>query len=154
MLPTDYSQNTGFREIDIKVIPHNEQRYETPGDYWDDASGVKQIRVSASKPHYEFLITVHEFIEAYLVASKGVNENDITNWDKRFEEMRTKYPEIIGDMEPGDNDGAPYYHEHQMATRVEKWLADSLGINWDEYAKEIDGLRKQPSLPVPSQTTL
>lgn len=145
MLATDYSQDrhVHFPNVEIKIIPHREQRYETPGDYWDDFSGTKQIRVSESKPHYEFLIAVHELVESYLVAAKGIGENSITEFDKRFEEMRKMYPDLVADAEPGDNDAAPYFHEHAMATRIERWLASSLGIEWEEYSKEIDSLKSK-----------
>lgn len=143
MLATDYKQERPhLPSINIKVIPHSEQRYETVGDYWDDENGVKQIRVSESTPHYEFLVAIHELIEAYLVASKGIKIEDIDTFDKEFEKMRSEYPKFIGDMEPGDNDSAPYFHEHQMATRVEKWMAQNLGIDWEVYNKAINQMSK------------
>lgn len=144
MLPVHYTENrfVHLPKINIQVIPHSEQRYETIGDYWDDSDGTKQIRVSASTPHYEFLIAVHELVESYLVASKGINISDIDKFDQEFEKMRNEYPKFIGDMEPGDNDNAPYYHEHQIASRIEKWLADTLGVDWNMYEKTLNKMKK------------
>jgi hypothetical protein len=54
--------------------------------------------------------------------------------------MREKYPDLVGNDEPGDHEDAPYYHEHAMATRVEKWLADSIGVNWSDYEYTVNSL--------------
>ena len=45
---------------------------------------------------------------------------DIDKFDINFEELRKKNPDIIGVQEPGDMVSAPYYHQHQTATVIEK----------------------------------
>ena len=52
--------------IDVQVIPHAEQRYNTCGDWFFDADyGVLHIRVSClNNWKYESLIAMHEQQEA------------------------------------------------------------------------------------------
>ena len=129
--------------INLKVIPHDEQRYETVGDYWwDSIAGVMQVRVSKMDSHKEFLVAMHELIELYLIKSKGIEIEEIDKFDKRFEEFRTAYPDLVGDDEPGDHPKAPYYKEHQIATRMEKWLASTLNEDWDLYTDAVNALYK------------
>ena len=126
--------------INFKVIPHDEQRYETVGDYWfEDA--ILQVRVSKmDSAHKEFLVFIHEMVEVYLILSKGIAIEDIDKFDKRFEEFRTAYPDLVGDDEPGDHPKAPYYKEHAVATRIEKWLAQTLNEDWDLYEDKCNSL--------------
>lgn len=143
MLPGDYDEKRlpKLPEIHIKVIPHDGQDYPTVGGYNFDESGVLTITVSdMGNSKYEFLVAIHEVIESMLALFKGIDYRLIDNHDILFEEMRHSFPTLVGDSEPGDNDAAPYYHEHNMATRVERWLADSIGVDWVEYEKKINSL--------------
>jgi hypothetical protein len=38
-----------------------------------------------------------------------------------------------GEGEPGDDRSAPYYKQHQIATRMERQMAYEMGIDWNEY---------------------
>jgi len=38
------------------------------------------------------------------------------------------------------NPGSPYDKEHHFATGVEILLAKELGINWEKYEEELEGL--------------
>jgi len=139
-----YKDITTLFPIDVKVIPHNEQRYETVGDYWFEGDTM-QIRVSKmDSSHREFLVLMHEMVEVYLILSKGIVIEDIDKFDKRFEEFRTAYPDLVGDDEPGDHPKAPYYKEHQIATRMEKWLAQTLNEDWDLYEDKVNSLYRAP----------
>ena len=109
-------------------------KYDTCDDYWQDDDGTFQIRVAKCDNHlYDILVAVHEIIEQQLCYIRGINEEDITDFDKLFEEVRNDYPIAIGDMEPGNMISAPYYNEHVFATKIEKQLADELGVDWDKY---------------------
>lgn len=135
---------TGFPEkeipnIHIDFIDHKEQRYSTCGDYEMKEDGI-HIHVSKTRPHYNFLIAIHELLEWYLVHCDGVEIEKIDEFDKRFEKMRSEYPDIVGDAEPGDNENAPYQHYHKIATRVENWFAQTLGVDWNAYEEEINKL--------------
>lgn len=124
--------------VNIKVIPHKDQKYNTIGDWWYNTDGdetVLEIRVSEIKemPFAQNLVAVHEYIEATLCRDSGVNEKKVTQFDEQFEKLREAYPDIIKDMEPGDMTSAPYFREHQIATDIEKQLAAYLRIPWMKY---------------------
>lgn len=142
MLATDYDKSTlpHLPKITIETIPHSDQRYNTCGDWYYNESGELVIKISETSTKYEFLVAVHELIEALLCNFKGIKEEDVTKFDEKFEKMRSEYPDIIGDREPGNEEAAPYEHEHRMSSQVEKWLAVSCGIDWDQYEKTLNTL--------------
>lgn len=144
MLATDYDRSTHSHlpKITIEVIHHDKQRYETCGDWYYNEAGELVIKVSETTTKYEFLVAIHELIEAVLCDFKGIKEEDVTAFDKQFEDMRIEYPDIVGDKEPGNEDNAPYFHEHAMASRVENWLVTSIGVDPVQYEKTINDLTK------------
>ena len=115
--------------IEIKTIADKKQRYNTVGDYWDK-NGKSFFRVSdMNNWKYEILIALHEIVEAYLCKSRSISENSISKFDEQYEKNR-KYGILD---EPGNNPNAPYYKEHQFATKIEKLFAKELNIDWKEY---------------------
>lgn len=123
--------------ISIKVIPHKEQRYPTPGDWFYTTDGGLDIRVSAlGNWRYEFLIGVHELVEVLICRHEGVSQEAVDAFDMRFEAQR-----IAGkkskDAEPGDDPEAPYHKAHTIATQVERLVAAALGVNWDAYGQAV-----------------
>jgi hypothetical protein len=123
-------------QYNIKVIPHEDQRYETVGDYFID-DGITYIRVSdMGNDDYAFLVILHEMIEQYLCLKRGIKEEDITSFDIEFESKRQE-----GNYdEPGDDIDAPYQNEHLIATGVEKILCGLLNIKWSDYDKTVINL--------------
>ena len=122
----------------IETIPHETQRYPTVGDYWLDEVGVEQIRVSEMMDwRYEVLVAVHEIVEMALTRHRGIAEQDITEFDIKFEQDKEKG--LIGG-EAGDNVNAPYRKEHFFATNLERLLAGELDVNWLEYDRYVDAL--------------
>ncbi len=136
--------------IYIDTIPHSEQRYPTVGDYWHTSNkscGYKKIEVRVSNmenPDYEFLVAIHELIEAYLTKKRGITEELITDFDIKFEESRT--PESTD--EPGDHPNAPYRKEHFFATTIERLAAAELGVDWMAYSAKINSLFQSKKVPV------
>ena len=127
-------------KINIETIPHKDHRYETVGDYWIDDNGVRQIRISEMKDWRKMLlVAVHEMIEQSLCIYYGVSEKDITEFDMEFEKQRESGLHS-DDAEPGDDVNSPYRSEHFFATNVERLLAAELGVDWNEYDKEIMSL--------------
>ena len=117
-------------EYDIKTIPHNEQRYETVGDFWTK-DGVDFIRVSEMEdPRYNFLVALHEFIEQELCKVRGIKTEDIDKFDQDFK----------GEGEPGDSPLAIYRREHFFATSLERLMAAELGVDWEEYDDKVNSL--------------
>ncbi len=127
--------------ISIKTIPHQEQRYNTVGDYWErkttEEGTVVEFRISKlPRPEYEHLILIHELVEYFLVSIAGISLQSIDDFDKNFEAQR-----LPGDLsEPGDQRQAPYYNQHQMASLVERLFAAILNVDWQEYEEAINKL--------------
>lgn len=118
-------------EIEVKTIPHSAHRYAgTCGD-WQLFDGLMHVRVSATgNEDYDFLIALHEILEAWLCHRRGIAEQDVTDFDKAFQ----------GEGEPGDDPKSPYKAEHFFATTIERLVAQELGINWAEYSQVVDSL--------------
>jgi hypothetical protein len=123
-------------KIRIETIPHNEQRYDTVGDYWGNKSR-KEVRVSRlSNSTYEFLIAMHELVEAHLTEERGIRERNILKFDmNKLEQSGDKFQ-----YDPGHDPKAPYHKEHMFAEKIEKMLAKEFGVGWKEYQAELDRL--------------
>lgn len=123
--------------INIETIPHENQRYPTVGDYWQEGE-VEQVRISSMKDwRYEVLVTVHELVEMALTRHRGISEESITNFDVKFEAKRL---DGLRSGEPGDDPEAPYRREHMFATNLERMLAAELDVEWAEYERYVDSL--------------
>ena len=117
---------------------------------------------AASWPQ-EALVAVHELIEAVLCLRAGVYQEQVDEFDILFEKLRQDrtrrrhvlnnghlYPKDLGimcealaqdeEMEPGDCYAAPYYHEHQLATSVERMMAAKMDVPWTDYEANLDAL--------------
>jgi hypothetical protein len=124
-------------KIHIETIPHEDQRYPTVGDYWEQ-DGVEQVRVSKMKDwRYEILVTVHELVEMAITRHRGIPEEAISEFDIAFEKSREERLTI---GEPGDHPQAPYRREHFFATSLERLLAAELEVDWPEYERYVDTL--------------
>jgi hypothetical protein len=86
-----------------------------------------------SDQRYEFLIGMHEVIEAYLAIYAGVLPDAVDRFDKAYEAKRKPGD----DSEPGDDPRAPYHREHVFASKVERLLAQELGVNSSVYDREV-----------------
>lgn len=122
----------------IETIPHHHQTYETVG-WWGfgKRSGNLQVFVSdMGNEDYEFLVALHELVEAWLCRKRGISDEEITAFDIDFENTR-----MPGNTdEPGDHENAPYKREHLFATGIEKLMAAELGIDWSRYDKTVNSL--------------
>lgn len=117
-------------KIVIETIPHHEQRYATVGDYWDDADGTKQIRVSdLGDWRMNLLVALHELIELSLCDQRGISEPDVKAWDE-------DHP----DKDPGALPDAPYHREHMFAEAVERLVGGELGVSWPQYEERVEAL--------------
>ena len=128
-------------KITIETISHHRQNYPTVGDWHFERNGDLEIKVSdMGNWKMEFLVGLHEAIEAVLCKDRKIAEEDVTNFDIEFEKLRSLCPEIIGDMECGDMSSAPYKIEHEIATKLERWIAMELKVNWNDYNKAVNNL--------------
>lgn len=125
--------------VSIRFIDHVCQRYPTVGD-WFWRHTTLHIRISDMKnDQYNMLVAVHEYIEALLCWKNNISEQSVTKFDIQFEDERAQgmHSETA---EPGDDMTAPYYQQHQLATRVEKFLAAELGVDWEKYDATVNSL--------------
>lgn len=137
--------------IEVDLIPHSQQRYDTVGDWifhddqkltinisnLHDQAGISENdytykhsmgKTSIADSHV--LVAVHEIIEAVLCRARGITDEVVTAWDKQHED----HPD------PGSIPGCPYYAEHMYATMIEKSLASELDMSWDEHGRNIESL--------------
>jgi hypothetical protein len=120
--------------IEIKTIPHKEQRYPTTGDYFRDGKRLC-FRVSEiGNKKYELLVAVHELVERILCDARGITDREID----RFEMVSEA-------KEPGDDPNSPCHQEHVFASGIERLLAHELGVEWDDYENSIDQLYEEVS---------
>lgn len=124
--------------IVIETIPHAQQRYDTCGDWKIDEAGDWHIKVSelpakrALFPEkFAFLVAFHELIEMALCQDAAVTEADVDRFDLHYAGSRN---------EPGDDDDAPYYEQHQIATGLERTMAALLHVDWEQYSAAVDAL--------------
>lgn len=134
MLATDYEKShlSHLPRIVIETIP-KDPKFTSMWEWM--ANGDLSIKVSESNAKYEFLSALHSLVEGMLCNMKGINTSDVDEFNTKFELMRSEFPLLVGEAESGDNDAAPHHHEHQMASRIEHWLSDSTGVDWEEYRK-------------------
>src|SRR5271168_4141167 len=96
--------------IVIETIPHASQRYPTCGDFWRDADGTLQIRISdLGNARAETLVAIHELVEQTLTEAAGITNQQIDEFDMG-------HPELD---DPGASEHAPYHLQHTAATAVE-----------------------------------
>ena len=115
-------------DIHIRVIPHAEQRYDTVGDWYFDKTRDLQIRVSKQRDdRHEWLIAVHEMVEALQCMEDGVTQQEVDDFDFAW----------AGLGEPGDDPTAPYHQQHVNTTAIEVVLASMLLVGWKRYLREV-----------------
>ena len=127
-----------MKKITINTIPHKQQRYETVGDYFLSKRSKQWVFNVSNMENidFEFLVILHEFIEWKLTQKRGISEESITAFDKEFEKNRQE-----GNLdEPGHDPKAPYNKEHVFAEKIERLMAEELGVDWDTYDKTVNDL--------------
>ncbi len=130
-----------FPEIVIRVIPHDQHRYNTTGDYYEVGDGKWVMEISElGDVRYEFLVMIHELVEWFQLWLRGVKEEEVRVFDEWWEEEARKGNVQVD--EPGDDLRAPYYWEHMFATLVERMVAVQLGVDWGEYKERLRKLYK------------
>jgi hypothetical protein len=133
--------------IEIRTIPHSQQRYETCGDWFYGADASWQFRISdLGNWRIELAIAVHELVECALCRYAGISVLEIDDFDMAYEAQRA--PDNYD--EPGDDPKAPYHKQHCVATGIERIVVCMLGLAWKDYDSKINSLsqslptRKQP----------
>jgi hypothetical protein len=125
--------------IEIVTIPHDLQEYATCGNWrWVEPDHLRVWVSEMADWRSVFLVAAHEMVEAALCKNRNISDVDVTAFDIAYEETR-----VPGDdSEPGDQPQAPYFHQHQGATFIEKATALELEKPWSEYEADIAALFK------------
>lgn len=129
--------------ITITTVKHEDQRYDTAGDWHDGAILVSEM----GNEDYEFLVALHELVEMHLCKKHGVTQEQVDAFDLQFDEERKNRSHDPLD-EPGNDGRAPYFHEHQLASIIEREMADKLGVDWNDYDDTVLKVGK------PTETTM
>jgi hypothetical protein len=79
---------------------------------------------------FNLLVAAHEATEALLSRRDGVTGAEVDAWDLAH----------LDAEEPGELEGCPYFTQHAEASRVERWLADHLGVDWEAYSASFERL--------------
>ncbi len=125
----------------VLTIYHDAQPYDTVGS-WSYHGGPHQgsrlmVTVShMSDERYEFLVAMHELIEAYLCKRAGITAEAVTAFDEKW----NAETDTGGSTEPGEDLRAPYREQHLFAATIEKILASALGVDWTRYGDEVNSL--------------
>ncbi len=121
-------------------IAHDDQRYQTCGDWQCMTDGSCHITVSKmSDPRYELLVAIHELVEATLCAERGIKQSAVDEFDMAFEAERAAgkhTPEAEAGMDPR----CPCRRQHMIATAIEMLLAEEMGVDWLAYGREVSEL--------------
>lgn len=156
----------------VTTVDHKNQRYPTTGDWHTEPEGDSvNLFVKVSKMgnwKYEFLVALHELIESAVCFDTSVSEDDVTAFDEAYEKARDNMANsseeglaivmayrdhykcgcgITDISEPGDDEHAPYYLQHQFATRMELLMAGELHVDWDEYENANLALYEEDKAP-------
>lgn len=128
--------HTKLSSVSIEIIPHKEQRYDTAGD-WQIVGNSLQITVSETGNWvYDMAIALHELVEALICIQRGIEEEEVSKFDIKFEERRKRGNE----EEPGDDPKAPYHLEHGFASACERLFIAACGENWKKYDRAVGKL--------------
>ena len=113
----------------MEVIPHQDHRYDTLGDYWEE-DGTWHIRVSDMGDwRCNFSVLLHEFVEYALLKHKGVSEKTVLDFD-----LSVPLESVYSD-DPGFDPEAPYHAEHVYADCMERLIAPYLGLKFGDVEK-------------------
>jgi hypothetical protein len=86
---------------------------------------------------YETLVLIHELTEWAMRQVVGIPEPEIKFFDEKFEAER-EAGKHSKSAEPGDDLRAPYYYQHQCATKVERLAAEFFKVDWGSYSRSVE----------------
>jgi len=125
-----------LKKIIVEIVPLEEQRYETLGDYYYENDILHFKITDTGNDTYNKAILVHELVEELLTKHNGINEEDILKFDLWVadEVENGRYPV---DAEPGEHPQSPYKKEHIFSENVERQIMNFLNIDFKEYDKTV-----------------
>ncbi len=115
-----------IKRIEIEVIPHYSQRYNSVGD-WQLEGDILRVRASECGDWRKSILwALHEAREGVICTYRGITDKEVDDYDF------------------GDKKGVcPYANEHEFSIAIEKLEALQLGIDWPDHEKAIDILEAE-----------
>lgn len=127
--------------ISIQVVDPSVMRPEVDGvDWFWESNGDLRVQVAPmSDWRREFLLAIHETVEAVMCKHNGVSQESVDKFDQEYDKTHST------DCNAGDDPAAPYVREHCFATAIERILCAELEVNWESYDKELADTYPGPS---------
>jgi hypothetical protein len=124
-----------INRIEITIIPHESQRYDTCGD-WQFKGDTLEIHVSdLGDERFNTLVVVHELIEAMECKFNGISEESVDEYDFKHKDA--------GSADLDSNLDAPYYRYHNDSTAIEWLLSRLFEVNWKDYSEKINQVSEE-----------
>jgi len=114
--------------VSIEAIPPKAMRYRTVGDWFFEGDALTIHVADTGNWIYNLLVAIHELIEVFLCAHKGITQKQVDKFDFAHQ----------NDEDPGSHPKAPYHDQHMTAMGVEMLLSVALGIRWRDYEDVLD----------------
>ena len=127
----------GEKEIIIKFVNSEDQRYSTCGDYLETPTHHEFRITKQTSPEKSMLILFHEMVEYYLTELKGIPEETITNFDLCWNSESINIEDEPGNCKSLHGIVNPYYKEHRFAENIERQIAHEAGIDWFDYESNL-----------------
>jgi len=116
--------------LSVVVVPQSDQRYPTVGDWIFAKDRSIKMKISdMGNEDFEFMVAIHEAVEAWLCRKRGISEESVTAFDTSEYGLKLE--------DPGSDPKAPYHTEHMLALKIEKMLCDEMGLDWVEYENKL-----------------
>jgi len=129
-----------IKEVVIKVIPHENHRMPTLGDWWIDEKGILQVRASdIGNWKSEMCLGMHEAAEGISCTAKGITAKEVDEFDEKFESEREQGLHADDD-EPGEDPRAPYHDQHLFAEGIDTLFRGNLGVTHKEWNDDFYSL--------------
>ena len=126
-------------KIIIESIPHQNQRYSTPGDYFYEGDTLIVKVSDLGDDRMNLLVALHEIIEEATSRNAGITEQEIMDFDLMYEKEREQGLHSQED-EPGWDPRSPYREYHAFAEKIERMACKKLGIKWSDYNEKFSHL--------------
>jgi hypothetical protein len=128
-------------KIFIETIPHEDQRYNTCGDWVFNKDNSLTIRISETANFkWNCALILHELVEALTCRANSVTTEQVDAFDLTWKPFGSF-------EEPGEDPRSPYFAEHNEASLIEQQLFDFMSDGaepdeWDSYEAKLEELMK------------
>ena len=156
-----------IRYVSIVTVPHDDQRYDTVGDYEFEGALLRMKVSDMGDWRFGIACAMHELFEAALLVQHKIDEAQVSEFDTDYEAARQVYLkydaehaerldpsgaiktyrakwacpcEIDNGTEPGEDIHSPYYAEHMAADNLERIVLRELGGVWKDYQAKVESM--------------